>query len=153
MLYKHAETGEIKSHQQWQNELGMSFHSDRPPEFLERYVPPVTTPTLEQRRDSQRYVLKAERERLISEPIDNIQVKDCDRDRLNRAIARGVMPTTWIMADNTRQVVSLDDAVRVIDAYDEREFAVFETYRSLLDELEVTDNPESVVWPDDQLLN
>jgi len=40
--YKHTETGEIKSHQQWQNELGMSFHAERLPEFL--VVPPRPEP-------------------------------------------------------------------------------------------------------------
>ena len=45
--YKHTETGEIKTHQQWQNELGMSFHADRLPEFLripERPAPAPLTP-------------------------------------------------------------------------------------------------------------
>jgi hypothetical protein len=40
--YQHTETGEIKTHQQWQNELGMSFHADRLPEFL--IVPPRPEP-------------------------------------------------------------------------------------------------------------
>jgi len=44
MRYKHTETGEIKTHQQWQNELGMSFHADRPPPVLELYQPPAPQP-------------------------------------------------------------------------------------------------------------
>lgn len=42
--YQHTDTGEIKTHQQWQNELGMSFHGDRPPEFLQLYQPPTPQP-------------------------------------------------------------------------------------------------------------
>ena len=42
MRYKHTETGEIKTHRDWQNELGMSFHADRLPEFL--VVPPKPAP-------------------------------------------------------------------------------------------------------------
>ena len=42
--YQHASTGEIKTHQQWQNELSMSFHTDRLPEFLQPYQPPAPQP-------------------------------------------------------------------------------------------------------------
>lgn len=44
MRYKHTETGEIKSHRDWQNELGMSFHPDRPPAELELYQPTAPQP-------------------------------------------------------------------------------------------------------------
>ncbi|GAB0151127.1 hypothetical protein [Marinobacterium sp. BA1] len=39
--YKHTETGEIKSHREWQNKLETSFHADRPPPVLELYQPPA----------------------------------------------------------------------------------------------------------------
>lgn len=42
--YKHKDTGEIKTHQQWQNELESSFHPDRPPVELELYQPPAPQP-------------------------------------------------------------------------------------------------------------
>lgn len=42
--YKHTETGEVKSHRDWQNELGMSFHAERLPEFLRIPERPVPAP-------------------------------------------------------------------------------------------------------------
>lgn len=42
--YKHTDTGEIKTHREWQNELETSFHSDRPPPVLELYQPPPPQP-------------------------------------------------------------------------------------------------------------
>jgi hypothetical protein len=52
MRYQHTETGEIKTHQQWQNEFGMSFHADRLPDFLripERPAPaPISLPDRQQ---------------------------------------------------------------------------------------------------------
>lgn len=39
--YKHIETGEIKTHRDWQNSLNCSFHPDRPPAELELYQPPA----------------------------------------------------------------------------------------------------------------
>jgi hypothetical protein len=42
--YKHTETGEIKSHREWQNSLNCSFHPDRPPAVLELYQPPAPQP-------------------------------------------------------------------------------------------------------------
>ena len=44
MRYKHTETGEIKSHKQWQNTLNCSFHPERPPAELELYQPPAPQP-------------------------------------------------------------------------------------------------------------
>jgi|GEM_PF-4102114 len=44
--YQHKDTGEIKTHRQWQNILKSSFHPDRPPAVLELYQPPAPQPYL-----------------------------------------------------------------------------------------------------------
>lgn len=42
--YQHTETGEIKSHRDWQNASNCSFHPNRPPAELELYQPPAPQP-------------------------------------------------------------------------------------------------------------
>jgi len=44
MRYINTVTKQIKSHREWQNELRISFHPDRPPEFLQLYQPPAPRP-------------------------------------------------------------------------------------------------------------
>jgi hypothetical protein len=56
--YKHTETGEIKTHREWQNELGISFHADRPPEFLQPYRPPAPQPQSVSLPDRQQQALQ-----------------------------------------------------------------------------------------------
>ena len=149
--YLHTETGEIKSHQQWQNELGMSFHADRLPEFL--IVPPKPEPqpvTKDQRRSQ----LKYERDERISAPINNVQVgRTEDRENITGTLANwhllGIGDSIdWIMADNTVQALTQSDLQAVVDAYALRKLQLFSVYQGLLTQLDVTDDPESIVWPD-----
>ena len=145
--YQHTKTGEIKTHQQWQNELGMSFHADRPPEFLivPQYVAPE--PTLEQRRERQRQMLKMERIERVSAPINNVQVATPeDRENVQWA-ASNVEFIDWIMADNTIQTLTAADLQVVISQYPLRKMELFEVYAGLLAQLAESDEPESVVWP------
>lgn len=58
MRYQHTETGEIKTHQQWQNELGMSFQADRPPLMLELYQQPAPQPQPVSLTDRQQQALQ-----------------------------------------------------------------------------------------------
>jgi hypothetical protein len=153
MRYQHTETGEIKTHQQWQNELGMSFHNERLPEFLIVPQHTVPEPTLEQRRERQRQVLKHGRDERIIAPINNVQVRDKDRDRIQRAIDRwdeGGFGWTrkWIMADNTIAHLTKAELQTVLDAYDIRELTVFEQYQQMLAQLAESNEPELIVWPD-----
>jgi hypothetical protein len=146
--YKHTETGEIKSHRDWQNELGMSFHADRLPEFL--IVPQYTAPelTLEQRRERQRQMLKMERIERVSAPINNVQVATPeDRENVQWA-ASNVESTDWIMADNTIQTLTAADLQAVISQYPLRKMELFDVYAGLLAQLAESDEPELIVWPD-----
>jgi hypothetical protein len=148
MRYKHTETGEIKTHQQWQNELGMSFHADRLPEFLAvpQYVTPE--PTLEQRRERQRQMLKMERIERVSAPINNVQVATPeDRENVQWA-ASNVESADWIMADNTVQTMTAADLQAVISQYPLRKMELFGVYAGLLAQLAESDEPELIVWPD-----
>ena len=147
MRYQHTETGEIKSHTQWQNELGMSFHPDRLPEFLT--VPEYTAPelTIEQRRERQRQLLKMERIERTSAPINNVQVATSE-DRENVQWAAGnVTEIDWIMADNTIQTLTSADLQAVAEAYPLRKVELFAVYAGLLQQLAVSDEPESISWP------
>jgi hypothetical protein len=146
--YKHTTTGEIKTHQQWQNELGMSFHADRLPEFL--IVPQYTAPelTLEQRRERQRQMLKQERIERTSQPINNVQVATPeDRENVQWA-ASSVESIDWIMADNTIQALTAADLQAVISQYPLRKMDLFSVYAGLLAQLAESDEPELIVWPD-----
>lgn len=146
--YQHTETGEIKTHQQWQNELGMSFHADRLPEFLivPQYVAPE--PTLEQRLERQRQILKQERIERVSAPIDNVQVATPeDRENVQWA-ASNVESIDWIMADNTVQTLTAADLQAVISQYTLRKRELFGVYADLLRQLAESDEPELIVWPD-----
>src|SRR5690554_855394 len=145
--YQHTDTGEIKTHRYWQNELGMSFHADRLPDFL--IVPQYTAPepTLEQRRERQRQMLKMERIERVSAPINNVQVATPeDRENVQWA-ASNVESVDWIMADNTVQMLTAADLQAVISQYPLRKMELFGVYADLLRQLETTDDPESVVWP------
>ena len=146
--YQHTETGEIKSHQQWQNELGMSFHAERLPEFL--VVPQYTAPepTLEQRRERQRQLLKHERIERVSAPINNVQVATPeDRENVQWA-ASSVESIDWIMADNTVQMLTAADLQAVISQYPLRKMELFGVYAGLLAQLAESNEPELIVWPD-----
>ena len=153
MRYQHTETGEIKTHQQWQNELGMSFHADRLPEFL--IVPQYATPepTLEQRRERQRQMLKMGRIERVSAPINNVQVgRTEDREDITGTLANwhrlGLTDTiNWIMADNTVQALTQADLHAVVDAYALRKMQVFSEYQALLKKLETAEDVTSVDWP------
>lgn len=113
MRYQHTETGEIKSHRDWQNELGMSFHPDHLPEFL--IVPEYTAPelTLEQRRERQRQVLKQERIKRTSAPINNVQVATpvqlgaCDgaATNWNDAVIGELILTDTVLSNSDREKV------------------------------------------------
>ena len=150
MLFRNKNTGEIKDHQAWQDCLNCSFFADNPPKELERYKAPPVQLTVEQRRERRRAYLKEVREQRIGALIGNAQVRDKDRDRLARAISRNKLPFEWIMADNSRQMMTLENAQRILDEFYEREFRIFQTYLNLLDQLETTDNPESIVWPEEE---
>lgn len=146
--YKHTETGEIKSHRDWQNELGMSFHSDRLPEFL--IVPEYTAPelTIEQRRERQRQILKQERIERTSAPINNVQVATSeDRENVQWA-ASNVETIDWIMADNTVHTMTAAELQAVADEYPLRKMDLFAVYAGLLAQLNASDNPEEIVWPE-----
>jgi len=146
--YKHTETGEIKTHQQWQNELSMSFHADRLPEFLivPQHIAPE--PTLEQRRERQRQILKQERIERVSAPINNVQVATPE-DRENvQWTASNVESADWIMADNTVQTMTAADLQAVISQYPLRKMELFGVYAGLLAQLAESDEPELIVWPD-----
>ena len=148
MRYQHTTTGEIKSHQQWQNELGMSFQADRLPEFLivPQYAAPE--PTLEQRRERQRQMLKMERIERVSAPINNVQVATPeDRENVQWA-ASSVESIDWIMADNTIQTLTAADLQAVISQYPLRKMELFGVYAGLLAQLAESDEPELIVWPD-----
>jgi hypothetical protein len=146
--YKHTETGEIKTHQQWQNALNCSFHPDRLPEFLivPQYIAPE--PTLEQRRERQRQVLKQDRIERVSAPINNVQVATPeDRENVEWA-ASNVESIDWIMADNTIQTLTAADLQAVISQYPLRKMDLFSVYAGLLTQLAESDEPELIVWPD-----
>jgi hypothetical protein len=146
--YKHTTTGEIKTHQQWQNELGMSFHNERLPEFLIVPQHTVPEPTLEQRRERQRQMLKMERIDRVSAPINNVQVATPeDRENVEWA-ASNVESVDWIMADNTVQTLTAADLQAVISQYPLRKMELFSAYAGLLAQLAESDEPELIVWPD-----
>jgi len=147
--YKHTETGEIKNHRDWQNELGMSFHADRLPQFLTVHEYSAPALTLEQRREIKRIELKQRRIEIVSAPINNIQVAAVeDRDNIEWAAANAAMPVQWIMADNTVQMLNADDFSAVIAEYPARKQAAFTVYADLLVQLQNSTEPELIEWPE-----
>ena len=101
-----------------------------------------------------REIIKQQRDARVIEPINNVQVRDKDRDRIQRAIDRWDEggfggSRKWIMADNTITALSKADLQAVLDAYDMRELTIFEQYQQMLAQLEQSSEPEMLEWPDE----
>lgn len=106
----------------------------------------------EWRKRKIREILRRQRDNKIIEPINNVQVRDKDRDRIQLAIDRwdeGGFGVTrqWIMADNTMADLSKADLQAVLDAYDMRELMIFEQYQQMLAQLAESEEPELIEWP------
>ena len=101
------------------------------------------------RKEVQRQKLKQERIKRVNAPINNVQVATPeDRENVQWA-ANNVESIDWIMADNTVQTMTAEQLQAVIVEYAERKMQVFATYAALLQQLSESDDPESVVWPED----
>ena len=110
--------------------------------------PEPYVPTLEDRREQQRQLLKRERIERTSAPINNVQVATPeDRENVQWA-ASNVESIDWIMADNTIQTLTAAELQSVISQYPLRKMELFAVYAGLLAQLAESDEPELIVWPD-----
>ena len=139
---------ETRTYKQLQADLNISFPRDNPPDGWTVYAPEPALLTLEQRRENQRQSLKQQRIGLVSAPINNVQVaKPDDRENVQWAAAN-VQTIDWIMADNTIQTLTASELQAVIDTYPLRKMQLFSIYAGLLQQLQSSDNPESITWPE-----
>ena len=103
-------------------------------------------------RLNKREKLKQQRDTKISEPINNVQVGRLqDRENIKDAIRKwdtlgNPATTSWIMADNSIEELSKQDLIDIEDAYAIRQRQVFSEYQTLCEQLEISDNPESITW-------
>lgn len=133
---------------------GVVMHRDHPenwPEGPWQWVEPEPQPVTKEQRRSQ---LKWERDDRVSAPINNVQVgRTEDRENITGTLSNWELlglgeSIDWIMADNTVQSLTQSDLQSVVDAYALRKLQLFGVYQGLLQQLETTDDPESIVWPD-----
>jgi hypothetical protein len=54
---------------------------------------------------------------------------------------------TWIMYDNTTAQLSKQDLIDIEDTYAIRQLQVFAEYQSLCEQLAISNDPESIIWP------
>ena len=108
----------------------------------------INTPIAPNTRD----YLKLMRDITIAAPIDGVQVGRLeDRENIKDAIrlweTLGDPPAIpWILADNTTRLMSKTELQAIETQYAVRQMQTFGQYQQLCEDLETSDEPESVVW-------
>jgi len=112
-------------------------------------------PTLDQRREQKRQELKFERDSLIKSPINGVQVATSDdRENIEGSVSDwGILygsldEISWVLEDNTTTPLSKQDLEEIISLYKTRKRDAFAIYTQLLLQLNQSDSPEEIVWPE-----